>query len=493
MTAPRYPALYQINTRVWLTQLSRATGSPATLGDIPEGELDALARDGFDWVWLMGVWQTGAVGREISRTHAEWRREFAHILPDLTDTDICGSCFAVTGYTVDPRLGGDSALQQLRQRLRRRGLRLLLDFIPNHTAVDHPWAYARPDFYLHGTEADLARVPQHYTRVATAHGALVLAHGRDPYCPAWPDTLQLNYGNAALQEAMTAELLQLASLCDGVRCDMAMLVLPEVFQRTWGIAAAPFWPRAIQRVRQRYPHFLFVAEVYWDLEWELQQQGFDYTYDKRLYDRLRSQQAKAVRDHLTAGLDFQNKLVRFLENHDEPRAAAVFPLPVHQAAAIIAFLGPGLRFFHHGQLEGWKTRISPHLCRGPLEATDPSIADFYTRLLSCLSHPSVREGDWQLLSCRPAWEGNWTWDCFIAAAWQGPQERRLLVTVNYAPHPSQCYVQPPFQDIGGARWHLQDMMSAASYDREGDDLLARGLYLDMPAWGYHVFELHRRR
>ncbi|MCS6925976.1 MAG: alpha-amylase family glycosyl hydrolase [Candidatus Binatia bacterium] len=489
MTSPRYPAVYQINTRVWLTHLSRARGYPVTLGDIPESELDAFARYGFEWIWLMGVWQTGPVGREISRTHAEWRREFVQTLPDLTDADICGSCFAVTGYTVDQRLGGNAALQLLRQRLHPRGLRLLLDFIPNHTAIDHPWVYTRPDFYVHGTEADLARAPQDYIRVTTARGSLILAHGRDPYFPSWPDTLQLNYGNAALQQAMTAELLQIASLCDGVRCDMAMLVLPQVFQRTWGIATEPFWPRAIQRVRRQAPHFLFVAEVYWDLEWELQQQGFDYTYDKTLYDRLRSQQARAVRDHLTADLDFQNKLLRFLENHDEPRAAAVFPPDVHRAAAIITFLVPGLRFFHHGQLEGWKTRISPHLCRGPVEATDPSIADFYTRLLSCLSR--VREGDWQLLPCRPAWDGNWTWDCFLAAAWQGPQHHRLLVAVNYASHRSQCYVQLPFQDMGGAWWQLQDMMGTASYDREGDDLLARGLYLDLPAWGYHVFDLRR--
>jgi glycosidase len=180
----------------------------------------------------------------------------------------------------------------------------------------------------------------------------LLAYGRDPYFPGWPDTVQLNYANPALQEAMVGELTKIAGQCDGVRCDMAMLILPDVFERTWGQRAPLFWPKATQRVRERFPHFLLMAEVYWDLEWTLLQQGFDYAYDKRLYDRLREGHARPVREHLHAGLDYQNKLARFLENHDEPRAATAFSAEVHKAAAVITFLSPGLRFFHQGQFEG---------------------------------------------------------------------------------------------------------------------------------------------
>ena len=79
---------------------------------------------------------------------------------------------------------------------------------------------------------------------------------------------------------------------------MAMLVLPEVFERTWGMRPQQFWPKAIARVRGAHPGFLFMAEVYWDLEWTLQQQGFDYAYDKRLYDRLEHNPVESVRLHL---------------------------------------------------------------------------------------------------------------------------------------------------------------------------------------------------
>jgi hypothetical protein len=234
-----------------------------------------------------------------------------------------------------------------------------------------------------------------------------------------------------------------------------------------------------------------MAEVYWDLEWTLQQQGFNYTYDKRLYDRLRNRQARPVRDHLRAGLDYQDKMARFLENHDEPRAAATFPPGVHEAAAVITFLSPGLRFFHQGQLQGRTKRISPHLGRAPDEPINQELAKYYDRLLGVLRRATVRQGQWQLLECVPAWEGNWTWDCFLAFAWDISGEDRLLVTVNYAGNQSQCYVRLPFTDLGKARWQLTDLMGDATYDRDGDDLRSRGLFLDVRPWQASVFSLRR--
>jgi Alpha amylase, catalytic domain len=488
---PHYPALYQINTRVWLTELSHALRRPATLDDIPDANLDHLAEMGFDWLWFLSVWQTGAAGQQVSRRNPEWRREFEETLPDLREDDIAGSGFAITAYTVHHNLGGDAALARLRQRLRTRGLRLLLDFVPNHTGLDHPWVEEHPEYYIPGTELDLARAPANYTWVRRQRGDILLAHGRDPYFPGWPDTLQLNYGNPALQETMIGELVKIAGQCDGVRCDMAMLVLPEVFARTWDIPAQPFWPQATQRVRARVPDFCFIAEVYWDLEWTLQQQGFDYTYDKRLYDRLRDGHARPVREHFHAGIEYQNKLARFLENHDEPRAAATFSPEVHEAAAVITFLSPGLRFLHQGQFQGRQKRISPHLVRGPDEPIDQQLEQFYDRLLAVLRQPVVRQGQWQLLDCVPAWDGNWTWDCFLAFAWHSHASARLLVMVNYAPHQSQCYVRLPFTDLGNGQWRLQDVLGEATYDREGNALQAHGLYLDVPPWQAHIFSLTR--
>jgi hypothetical protein len=491
MHNPTYPSLYQINTRVWLTELSKQLGRPATLDDIPDTELDRFAKLGFDWIWFLSVWQTGPAGQRVSRTNPEWRKEFQETLPDLREEDIPGSGFAITGYKVSESLGGDAALARLRQRLRQRGLRLMLDFVPNHTGLDHSWVEEHPEYYIKGTEQDLARAPKNYTWVKRKAGDLLLALGRDPYFAGWPDTLQLNYGNPATQEAMIRELVRIAGQCDGVRCDMAMLVLPEVFQRTWGLSAKLFWPEATRRVREKVPGFCFMGEVYWDMEWTMQQQGFDYTYDKRLYDRLREGHARPVREHFHAGLDYQNKLARFLENHDEPRAAAVFPRGMYQAAALITFLSPGLRFFHQGQFEGRLKRISPHLGRAPAEQVNGPLEQFYKRLLEVLRRPVVRQGRWQLLECVPAWDGNGSSETFIASAWQDSGGARLLLAVNYADHQSQCRVRLPFPGLGSGKWLLHDLLGDAHYERDGNELQSRGLYLDVPPWQCHAFEMTR--
>jgi 1,4-alpha-glucan branching enzyme len=484
-----YPSLYQINTRVWLTELSRQLGKRATLDDIPDAELDRLAELGFDWIWLLSVWQTGLAAQQVSRSNPGWLREFHETLPDLRDEDIPGSGFAITGYTAHTNLGGDAALARLRVRLKQRGLKLMLDFVPNHMGPDHPWVEEHPEYFVPGTEIDLARAPKNYTWVKRKKGDRLLAHGRDPYFDGWPDTLQLNYGNPETQEAMIVVLEKIAGQCDGVRCDMAMLVLPEVFARTWGIPAEPFWPNATERVRRKAPGFCFMAEVYWDMEWTLQQQGFDYAYDKRLYDRLREHHARPVREHFLAGLDYQNKLARFLENHDEPRAAATFPPGIHEAAAVITFLSPGLRFFHQGEFEGRMKRISPHLGRAPDEPVNAALGQFYERLLSVLRKRVVREGQWQLLEAAPAWEGNWTNDCFVAFVWQIDRGEKLLVAVNYAPNQSQCRLRLPVKELAGKSWRLADQFSADCYDRDGSEMQSPGLYLNLAPWQAAVYSV----
>jgi hypothetical protein len=485
----RYPSLYQVNTRVSLRELSLKLGRQAKLDDYPDATLDRLAEAGFEWVWMLGIWQTGPAGLRISRGQPEWVAEYKETLPDFQLEDVSGSCFAIASYAVHYQFGGNSALDRLRQRVHDRGMRLLLDFVPNHTALDHPWVNSHPEFYIEGTDEQLERAPQNYIRLKNAKGSRVLAYGRDPYFAGWPDTLQLNYAEPALQEAMRAELQKVAALCDGVRCDMAMLVLPDVFERTWGLRPEPFWQTAIQQIRSKQQDFLFMAEVYWDLEWTLQQQGFDYTYDKRLYDRLRDRETRAAHDHFRADMEFQRKSARFLENHDEPRAAATFAEEMHPAAAVLTFLCPGLRFFHDGQLDGRTIKLSVHLGRRPEEAPNEILREFYSRLIGCIHRPVAQDGDWQLLNCAPAWDGNWTSDCFICFGWQRTGSAPLLVVVNFAANQSQCYVQVPFGDVSGQGVQLKDLMSSTVYQRNSDDLLSRGLYLDLAPWGYHVFEL----
>ena len=489
MSIRHYPILYEVRTRVLLSKISTTLGKKATLDDIPDKMMDQWADRGFEWIWMLGVWQTGQAGKKISISHSDWRQEFMDVLPDLKDKDISGSCFSIKDYKVHSDFGGEKALADFRKRLKRRGMKLMLDFVPNHTSHDHRWVKLHPDYYISGKEEDLKNQPGNYTRVDISNGKKIMAYGRDPNFPGWPDTLQLDYSNPHLQNVVKEELIGIASKCDGIRCDMAMLLLPDVFEMTWRRMIRPFWPGAIERVRDKYPDFMFLAEVYWDREWEMQQLGFDYCYDKRLYDRLLHPYAPSIKDHLRAGLSFQNRLARFLENHDEPRAVTLFHGDMHRAAAVITYLTPGMKFFHEGQLKGFQQKIPVHLNRGPDEAVNREIAEMYNWLLQLLQDDAFRKGEWQHLDCRQAWESDDTFHDILAFWWKGPGHSRNLIAVNYSPGPSKCYVALPFPELAGRNWRLADRSSAMVYDREGNLLIAEGLYVDMPAWETYILKV----
>lgn len=483
---PHYPTLYQVNIRVCLNALAKQLGRHATLDDIPEVMIADWAQKGFEWIWLLSIWQTGLAARTISRQDPSLRIELQQTLPDLVDDDIGGSGFAIRDYCASVELGGNESLARLRERMSSHGLKLMLDFVPNHMAPDHRWLDEHPDYFVLGSEEDLANQPKNYRRISTASCERIVALGRDPYFSGWADTLQLNYGNLALQHAMLEELEQVSKCCDGVRCDMAMLILPSVFKRTWGIETQAFWPNAIRKVRESQPGFVFMAEVYWDLEWELQQQGFDYCYDKRLLDRLRDGQAGPVHWHLVAGLDFQNRLARFLENHDEARAAEVFSFAKQQAAAVITYMTPGLRFFHQGQLEGHRKRISPHVIRSPIEATDPDIASLYRKVLNVLRLPILQEGAWQLLDPKPIDEADRSHANIVAFQWSQTNGSLVLVVVNYSESNSRAFIKPLGDALSQPGVQVEELMDSVVPEMDWKQMQLNGLPVDLPAWAVSI-------
>jgi hypothetical protein len=492
-----HPLLYEVNTRVLLNELSLRYGKEITLGTIPEEIIEKWSSLGFDAIWLMGVWTTGTVGARIAREFEGLQDEYRRVLPDLATRDVVGSPYAVKAYAVSPQLGGNDGMEKLRKRLDKRGLGLILDFVCNHTARDHRWISTNPEFYVNGDPGEETEKPGWYFRAGSTKGDRVIAFGRDPTFPGWTDTAQLNHLHRGLREKLAGTLRKIGALCDGVRCDMAMLSLREVFERTWGEKAIPrdsppaegeFWEEVIASTKDEYPGFIFIAESYWDLEWNLQQLGFDYTYDKKFYDRLLREGASAVYDHLRAGEDYQRKSVRFIENHDEPRAASALSTPPwHWAAAAIMSTVPGMALFHDGQLEGRMVRVPVQLGRRPPENPSPVVECFYQKLLECLRSPVFRKGKWTLLNCRPAWHENQTWRNYLAFWWEGSHGCRLVV-VNYAPHNGQCYVTIPAERLKDATIELRDLLGPAVYYREKSALTSKGMFFDLAPYGLHLFE-----
>ena len=485
MVWPRQPVIYEINTWVWLHELSQRLGRAVTLGAVPAAIWDDLAALHADAVWFMGVWERSPVGRRIGHAHAGLQAEFRRALPDFTPEDNVGSPYCVRRYVVDPHLGGPEGLAAARRDLAGRGVRLLLDFVPNHVAPDHPWVAAHPNYFIRGTAEDLLRSPDEYYETDRK----VFACGRDPYFPPWQDVLQLNAFHPGLRRAAIQMLHEIAGQCDGVRCDMAMLFITRVFEQTWGgragsAPASEYWREVIRAVRATHPDFLFMAEAYWDLEWELMQQGFDYCYDKRLYDRLEHDFAEQIRLHLTADLGYQEKLVRFIENHDEPRAAATFPGGRDRAAAVTILTVPGAKLLHEGQCEGRRVRLPVQLGRRPAEPEDRVLQTFYQRLLRAIDTPAIRDGEWRLCE-RSGWPDNQSCMNLVAWCWRKGEERRMVV-VNLSDARSQGRVQVPWGDLAGRSWRLTDALSESVYERDGDEMRKIGLYVDLEGWAYHL-------
>jgi hypothetical protein len=390
---PDQPVIYEINTAVWLDGLARAAGRPITLAGVAAADWDAAVPPGVDAVWLMGVWGRSPAGMALANANAELQAPLAEALPDLRRTDVIGSPYCVRRYIVDAGFGGPDALAVARSALAARGARLILDYVPNHVAPDHPWVADRPELFVRGDADDLKSDPGGWMAAARQ----VLAHGRDPYFPPWPDVMQLDAFSPALRAAAADVLADIAGQCDGIRCDMAMLMTNQVFARTWGgrtgpAPAAEFWPTVLGELRARHPETVMIAEAYWDMEWVLQEQGFNFCYDKRLYDRIIGQDAAAVRDHLRADLSDQSRLVRFVENHDEPRIASCLPADAERAAAVAIATLPGATLWHEGQFEGRRVRLPVFLCRRPDEVPDRDLAGWFHRLLAAVDSHQVRAG-----------------------------------------------------------------------------------------------------
>jgi glycosidase len=483
------PKILEINTVPWLYSLSEIYNASINLSNIPDRIINKDFNL-FDAVWLMGVWERSPASKKIALEQSDLLNEYHKALHDFRDEDVIGSPYAVYYYHVDKNIGGIDGLKEIREKLIEKNIKLILDYVPNHVSIDSLWTF-EPDLFIEGTLDDLMSHPYEYFSI----GKNIFANGRDPNFPSWTDTIQINAFSKEARNKTINTLLDIANLCDGVRCDMAMLMTNKVFSKTWGEKAGPipekeFWEEIIPIIKSKYPDFKFIAEVYWGMEWELQQQGFDFCYDKRLYERLIFENVKAIRDHLKAEWDFQSKLVRFIENHDEIRAIKKFGFKKSQAAAIIITTLPGARLIHEGQMDGYKIKLPVQLGRRPFEEKNSQISDFYQRLLKAIPSQPFLDPNWSLCEIKPINNEDNSFTNIISYLWWKDGNYRLVV-VNYSPNYSKAHVIiSPFQ-YDTYKWKFYDLLNNMSYTYNGEDLYKYGLYIELSPWKGHIFEISR--
>ncbi len=486
------PSIYEINSRVWLKKLERDMGI-LSLGEIPDSYWNSLTEAGMDYVWLMGVWQTSESVIKKYCFENGLVKSYKRALKDWTEKDVIGSPFAVEEYKINSALGDRQSLIKLESALNKKGIKLILDFVPNHFSAESSLLKSNPEIFLSVNKEYFDNDPHTFYQ-PFKENQKYFAHGRDPFFPSWQDTAQVNFFSRQAREYLTNILLELTAVCDGVRCDMAMLALNNVFQNTWGGVLTKsgfekplteFWKDAIEETKNKRADFLFIAEAYWDMEWDLQQLGFDYTYDKKLTDRLKSGNTRAVYEHLLADKEYQNKSLRFLENHDEERAVSALGKEKSKAAAVIISTILGMRFYYDGQFDGKKIKLPVQLGREPEEAAILGLPEFYNNLLKISSHEIFKQGEWKLLNPANSWGTNDTYKNILTWQWSLQTENRIVI-VNYSDSISTCRVK---LDLLGHQeeFVIKDILNDQTYTRSAEEVYHTGLFIELKPYQSHIF------
>ncbi|MGL4948331.1 MAG: alpha-amylase family glycosyl hydrolase, partial [Mycoplasma sp.] len=399
---PHYPSIYQVSLRPWIFQLSKELGTDVkTLEQIPLSKLKEIRDKGMDIFWIMGVWQVGEYGVNHDKSDPGLQESFRAVLPDYTMDDIIGSPYAITDYTCNKELcpNGDDDLVKFRQRVNGLGMKLMLDFVPNHAAFDSPWLNDNINLFIRAPrDAQPPYDSSRYFPNGVAYGGW---YTFDP----WTDVAQLNYWNPDTIKLMTDKLKTVAKYSDAIRCDMAYIILSDPYTQrwksemdSWGYKKPEkeFWVDAIKEVKASYPGTIFLAEVYGDLFKELIKEGFDYTYDKEFWDRWRDDKIQYAKDWINWTSDVKDNLCHFLENHDDNRAVPYFGGEVAKTigAALVSYTLPGLRFFFQDQWNGYRNKLEVHLRRSYDESKSDEAIAFYSKFFEVLKNDIFKNGTW---------------------------------------------------------------------------------------------------
>eukprot|EP01118_Nematostelium_gracile_P000619 TRINITY_DN10670_c0_g1_i1.p1 TRINITY_DN10670_c0_g1~~TRINITY_DN10670_c0_g1_i1.p1 ORF type:complete len:505 (-),score=114.64 TRINITY_DN10670_c0_g1_i1:32-1546(-) len=486
---PSGTSMFEISTRPWLYSLSQKYGTNITqLSQIPDDELSTIAQQGYKYVWFMGVWELGAYGLHHDRTDPGLLQGYAQTLPGYTMDDIIGSPYAVVDYVINPELGSPSDLEQLRTKLNALGMGLMLDFVPNHSAIDCPWVNNSESYYVRAPKGSQPPYnPNIYLPNGVAYGSVCQG------CGAWTDTAQFNYWDNNERAARTKQLMTVASFADAIRCDMAYLLLNDLFAQnwgsnveSWGYSRPPteWWADAISAVKSQYPNVVFLAEVYSPWQPNLQAVGFDYTYDKTLYDNLGSNNINGLKDWLTSNsYSFLQHSAHFVSNHDEPRAASFFGSWWRaNAAALMTYTLPGMKFYWMWVDRGYSNRLDVHLRRETSESTIQDTVDLYDTLRSITNADVFNLGTWTYMDV----QNN---DDLIAYSWEYNGEKRLCV-INFNGQENGGVIVVPNAAArnGNDTLTVVDLLSGDVFYRSATVMRTTGLDVLVNSWYAQIFQ-----
>lgn len=416
--------LLEISTRPYLYYLSQKYKSPIKkLSLIPMEELDFFQNLGFNMIWFMGVWNNGTEGRKFDLNDESRIKHYNQHLPNWSKDDVIGSPYSIYSYDPSPEIGNLEDLKWLKNELNKRSIKLILDFVPNHSSMDAPEIKSHPEYYIRKgrlkskiklTEEDnkyiyngkkIEKIPKEekYDKNGFAYGrGLGVKH-------PWKDVRQYDYSNKELWKFQLNNLKKIAQCCDGIRCDVAWLMISDIFKRcfkTMNDTKEEFWTFAISEIRKIYPNIIFIAEVFgkkWISDFLLQC-GFNFVYDIEPYDILNLIKDnnininEFIERNKNIEKDYLFNTVHFSENHDLITIIEKLEENVNKAnllTAIVCFL-PGIKMFNYGQIFGWKDTLCVQLRRILSYEINNEVFNFYTKVIKILNLDVVKKGKFRI-------------------------------------------------------------------------------------------------
>ena len=449
MNQSKTKRLYQINIRNFLKEQK-----VVNILQIPIAFWESLEINGIDSIWLMGVWQICLASKEKAELQTYDLDELKY-----TKNDIVGSCFAIEDYIFDVNIGNSQDFLRLKQILNNLGIKLILDFIPNHFGMSSSLIFDYPEIFLESQELVVGSSFEFMTKF----GKKYFYHGKDPHFDSWNDTVQIDYSKKATHDFMTKKLENVAKYCDGVRCDMTMLVLPEVFSKTWNIdfdeeniKNTCFWQEVVPVMKKQKAEigedFIFLAEVYWDLEKAMLDFGFDFVYNKKLLDNLKKKQYQEVIN----SIQLPNGIL-FLENHDEDRSSKIFDNNILKLCFVLLCFCPNLQFFQHGQWQLQTIRVPIQVCIPEIspQQVNNKTRVFYDKILQYTAKNILLDNFVYVLSQLE--------ERLIAITWQNQVSKtKIVLVINFLEQKQSLNINT-FLEQGSEGSSLQNLVKIISF------------------------------
>lgn len=459
-----FPKMKLVNTRVFLTKMEKKYGHEVRLTELPEEEWDVLLNGDFEYVYLMGIYKPSKRAHEIA---LQYQSQYRSALTDMTEEDVVASPFAISEYEPSQRIALDwqDFDEHVRDRLNRRKVKVVLDWILYDMADDSPLVIQRPDLFIQASDERVLSLPDksiQFEDIIDSQGAHHnVAHAGGPGEMPWIDKVQLDLSQKEALDYKLEQIIELSKHCDALRIDMAKLGFPWVIEEKWKwlysreaieeIKRNPPWNYILAGLLNQKPHYETIGELYDDNEiYAAFEAGFSASYDEKtllLFRDVARRKKRAIDmiPHLRWLTEFtDHQLVEYSENHDTVRVKKSLGKEASIVLAAINCATPRtIHMIQEGQEEGCEVQLPMQLKRSPDEVPDKELQAIYQRLYRIRNSIVFQQGTHHIIEPIPCHPQNDSYKDIVVQQAEVQGQLGMMQCSNTGVWESSCKIPIP--------------------------------------------------